>query len=204
MAQNNRNTGRGFASMDPDRQREIASEGGRASRQNGRTDEGDHEEPAEGGHLGGLAAHHHSSAAFHHDTAGHHHREAARHHATGSPVEAAHHRSAAEMHSERAQGHARSARQNARGFAAMDPDEQREIAATGGRSSHGGGLRGTPSRGYDDERIEDGDADRDERRGAARERDDDADRNGRSDRGASARGGSREQHAEAGRQSHRN
>lgn len=28
-----------------------------------------------------------------------------------------------------------------RGFAAMDPEKQREIAAKGGRASHGGGRR---------------------------------------------------------------
>jgi len=30
-----------------------------------------------------------------------------------------------------------------RGFAAMDPEEQREIARKGGQASHGGGRRGT-------------------------------------------------------------
>jgi general stress protein YciG len=63
MAQNNRNGGRSFASTDPDRQREVAGEGGRTSHQNRRPNDGEQEEPAEGGHLGGLAAHHHSSAA---------------------------------------------------------------------------------------------------------------------------------------------
>lgn len=34
-----------------------------------------------------------------------------------------------------------------RGFAAMSPEKQREIAAKGGRASHGGGRRpGSPNR----------------------------------------------------------
>lgn len=53
-----------------------------------------------------------------------------------------------------------------RGFAAMDPEEQREIASKGGRASHGG-------------RGDEGD-------------------------GGGMRGGSSEQHAQAGRQSHKN
>lgn len=49
-----------------------------------------------------------------------------------------------------------------RGFAAMDPDEQREIASMGGRASHGGGRGRSSSRsdedyGYEDEDESDDD-----------------------------------------------
>ncbi len=33
-----------------------------------------------------------------------------------------------------------------RGFAAMDPAKQREIASKGGKASHGGGRKSSPSR----------------------------------------------------------
>jgi len=72
-----------------------------------------------------------------------------------------------------------------RGFAAMDPEEQREIASEGGRASHGG--RG---RADDDGDGEEEDTDRGDR--------------SRGGRNGNARGGSSEQHARAGRQSHRN
>jgi general stress protein YciG len=59
--------------------------------------------------------------------------------------------------------------QDSRGFGSMDKDKQREIAAKGGRASHGGqsSSKGGSS-------------------------------------GGSTRGGSSEQHAKAGRQSHKN
>jgi general stress protein YciG len=56
--------------------------------------------------------------------------------------------------------------QGSRGFGSMDKDKQREIAAKGGRASHGGGSSDSSSGGQ--------------------------------------RGGSSEQHAKAGRQSHKN
>lgn len=46
---------RGFASMDEDRQREIASEGGRAAHQKGTAHEFSSEEAAEAGRKGGQA-----------------------------------------------------------------------------------------------------------------------------------------------------
>lgn len=79
------NDGRGFASMDPERQRELASEGGRAAHESGNAHEWNSREAAAAGRLGGLAAHHHSNAALHHETAAHHHREAARHQAASRP-----------------------------------------------------------------------------------------------------------------------
>lgn len=46
---------RGFASMDPEQQREIASQGGRASHQKGTGHEWDSEEARQAGRKGGLA-----------------------------------------------------------------------------------------------------------------------------------------------------
>lgn len=48
---------RGFASMDEDRQREIAAEGGRASHEKGAAHEFTSEEAREAGRKGGQAAH---------------------------------------------------------------------------------------------------------------------------------------------------
>ena len=48
---------RGFASMDEDRQREIASKGGRAAHQKGTAHEWSSEEAARAGRKGGKASH---------------------------------------------------------------------------------------------------------------------------------------------------
>ena len=48
-------SGRGFASMDPEQQREIASQGGRASHQKGTGHEWDSDEARQAGRKGGLA-----------------------------------------------------------------------------------------------------------------------------------------------------
>ena len=60
MAQNNnrndnQNSGRGFASMDDDKQRDIAAEGGRAAHASGRAHEFDSREAREAGQKGGQA-----------------------------------------------------------------------------------------------------------------------------------------------------
>ncbi len=52
-----RSTGRGFASMDPERQREIASQGGKAAHQKGTAHEFTSEEARVAGSKGGKAAH---------------------------------------------------------------------------------------------------------------------------------------------------
>lgn len=61
MAQNNQDnndtSNRGFASMDPDRQREIASMGGKAAHEKGTAHEFDSQEAAEAGRKGGKASH---------------------------------------------------------------------------------------------------------------------------------------------------
>jgi general stress protein YciG len=53
----NNNSGRGFAGMDPDRQREIASEGGKAAHESGHAHEFDSEEARKAGQKGGKASH---------------------------------------------------------------------------------------------------------------------------------------------------
>ena len=60
MASNNQGnqggkSNRGFASMDPQRQREIASEGGRAAHETGTAHEFTSEEAREAGRKGGMA-----------------------------------------------------------------------------------------------------------------------------------------------------
>lgn len=50
-----KNQGRGFAGMDPDRQREIASEGGKAAHASGNAHEFDSEEASEAGRKGGAS-----------------------------------------------------------------------------------------------------------------------------------------------------
>lgn len=47
--------GRGFAGMDPDKQREIAAEGGRAAHESGNAHEFDSEEAQEAGSKGGQS-----------------------------------------------------------------------------------------------------------------------------------------------------
>lgn len=132
MAQN---TGRGFAGMDSDRQREIASSGGRAAHQGGNGH--DSRQSAEGEHGGvGAAARHHSKAAFHHDTAAHHHRQAGQHRAGGRHQEADLHSEAARNHEDDARHHGGEARRHARGSVGSDP--QSEVRGEAGQGSQGG------------------------------------------------------------------
>lgn len=58
MAENNNQGGenRGFAGMDPKKQREIASKGGRASHESGNANEFDSESGREAGRKGGQAS----------------------------------------------------------------------------------------------------------------------------------------------------
>ena len=57
-----RHTGRGFASMDPERQREIASHGGRAAHERGTAHEFTSEEARQAGSKGGKVAHERGTA----------------------------------------------------------------------------------------------------------------------------------------------
>lgn len=50
-----RRSGRGFASMDPDKQRAISSKGGRAAHRSGNAHEFDSQQAREAGRLGGRA-----------------------------------------------------------------------------------------------------------------------------------------------------
>jgi hypothetical protein len=54
---NNNSSGRGFAGMDSDRQREIASKGGKAAHEKGTAHEFNSEEAREAGSRGGKASH---------------------------------------------------------------------------------------------------------------------------------------------------
>jgi uncharacterized protein len=56
MAQDNGKSRRGFAAMDEERQREIASKGGKAAHESGRAHEFDSEEAREAGRKGGRAS----------------------------------------------------------------------------------------------------------------------------------------------------
>ncbi len=53
---------RGFASMDPEKQRRIASKGGKAAHAKGRAHEWTVEEAREAGRKGGSASHRHAPA----------------------------------------------------------------------------------------------------------------------------------------------
>lgn len=56
MAQDNNREGRGFAGMDRDKQREIASKGGKAAHENGQAHEFTSEEARIAGRKGGQAS----------------------------------------------------------------------------------------------------------------------------------------------------
>jgi uncharacterized protein len=58
-----RTKNRGFASMDPEKQREIASKGGRIAHQEGKAHEFTSEEAREAGRKGGEASHSRRKAA---------------------------------------------------------------------------------------------------------------------------------------------
>ena len=57
MDDDNSNKKRGFAGMDPEKQREIASEGGKAAHEKGTAHEFDSEEAREAGRTGGQHSH---------------------------------------------------------------------------------------------------------------------------------------------------
>ena len=109
-----------------------SEEAAEAGRRGGEVVSRDREHMAEIGREGGLAAHH-RDAAFYHEQAAHHHRQAAHHHERGDMEES-------ERHAELANGHSttatRAQSEQPAGFAAMDPEERREIARKGGRASH--------------------------------------------------------------------
>ncbi|KAB8140028.1 stress-induced protein [Chloroflexia bacterium SDU3-3] len=81
---------------------------------------------------------------------------------------------------------------NERGFAAMDEEKQREIASKGGQAAH---ESGNAHEFTSEEAREAG-----RKGGQARQQNSDDDQ----EQGGSTRGGTREQHQQAGRQSHKN
>ncbi|MBC7660227.1 MAG: hypothetical protein H7249_11015, partial [Chitinophagaceae bacterium] len=128
----NRNNDRGFASISPTRQREIATEEGPVSHASGRARESDAREVSDTDRKDGLASHH-RNAAFYHESAAHHHRQAARSFERGDIDETAMHGRQALDHGDQAHEHSHRA---GRGFAAMDPDRRRELASEDGRAFH--------------------------------------------------------------------
>jgi len=97
-------------------------------------------------------------------------------------------------HSEEAHSHSR----RARGFAAMDPEEQREIARKGGRASHQEGN------GHEFDEQEAREAGRRGGRASHGGNGGGSEEEEYEESGSGTRGGSSEQHARAGRQSHKN
>lgn len=97
MAQNQR----GFAAMEPEQQKRIASKGGKAAHQSGHAHEWSSAEAAEAGRKGGLASHH-DRTSFHRDTAAHHQSEASKRRSEGFHETAELHEGTAASHAEQA------------------------------------------------------------------------------------------------------
>jgi uncharacterized protein len=104
---------RGFAGMDPERQREIASEGGKAAHEKGTAHEFSPEEAREAGSKGGQAAHEKGTA---HEFDSQEAREAGR-----KGGQAAHQKGTAHE---------------------FDSEQAREAGRKGGQASRGGGNQG--------------------------------------------------------------
>jgi uncharacterized protein len=103
---------RGFASMDPNRQREIASQGGKAAHQKGTAHEFTTEEARQAGSKGGQAAHEKGTA---HEFDSEEAREAGR-----KGGQASHEKGTAHE---------------------FDSEEAREAGRKGGQASHGAGSQ---------------------------------------------------------------
>ena len=115
MAEKSGTSNRGFASMDEEKQRQIASKGGHAAHQKGTAHEFTSEEAREAGRKGGHAAHQKGTA---HEFTSEEAREAGR-----------------------KGGHAAHEKGTAHEFTS---EEAREAGRKGGESSHGGYGRGGP------------------------------------------------------------
>jgi len=144
---NRRHSGRqGFASMDPDEQREIARMGGRASH-GGRGsdyDESDYDEDDNGSSSSGNGRRHSGRQGFA-SMDRDEQREIARmggraSHGGGRSRDYESDYDEDDNRNERSSSSSSGGRRHSgrQGFASMDPDEQREIARMGGRASHGG------------------------------------------------------------------
>ena len=64
MAQERKTHRRGFAAMDPKKQREIASKGGRAAHRHGTAHEWTSDEARQAGRKGGASGHHEEDEAL--------------------------------------------------------------------------------------------------------------------------------------------
>ncbi len=133
MATSTQNTGstshRGFAAMDEERQREIASMGGKAAHASGRAHEFTPEEAREAGRKGGEASH------------GGHGGQTAKS-GGGRSSEEGEGRGVQSAGGQSAGGQSAGGQQagsSHRGFAAMDEGKQREIASMGGKAAHASG-----------------------------------------------------------------
>jgi general stress protein YciG len=133
---------RGFASMDRDEVRRIASMGGRAAHERGTAHEWDSEEAREAGHRGGQSSHGGGRQSSYSDR-GSRYQDEDRSYDGG--------RSSSSWGRNEENDNYRSGRSSGggRGFASMDRDEVRRIASEGGRASHGdrGYSGSTESRG---------------------------------------------------------
>jgi len=108
---------RGFASMDEEKQREIASKGGKAAHEKGTAHEFTSEEAREAGSKGGKVAHEKGTA---HEWTSEEARQAGK---KGGEASHGGGRSSASSSESESGGP---------GFAGMDPEKQREIARKGG------------------------------------------------------------------------
>lgn len=106
--QQEQKSNRGFASMDEEKQREIASKGGRAAHEKGTAHEWDSEEARAAGSKGGQASH-----------------------STGNRSTTRN-----QDDDERDNDNQKNQQKGKRGFASMDDEKHRETAKKGGQSSH--------------------------------------------------------------------
>lgn len=133
---------RSFASMDPERQRDIASKGRNAAHEHDVAHEWDSEEAREAGHLGGLASHggHRRSSDYYNndrDSRGRFTRTSSDYHEDYGGRRGSHSGGRYSDHKERS-NRGRSSGGSRRGFAAMSPEQHSRISRMGGEASHGG------------------------------------------------------------------
>ena len=123
--------GRGFAGMDEDKQREIASKGGKAAHEKGTAHEFDSEEAREAGRKGGEVVsqdrEHMAEIGAKGGHASHTNRGGS---GSGNGGGAGSGGGSSKSSGPQEGG--------GRGFAGMDEEKQREIASKGGKASHGG------------------------------------------------------------------
>ncbi len=124
--------GRGFAGMDEDKQREIASKGGKAAHEKGTAHEFDSEEAREAGRKGGEVVSQDREHMAEIGAKGGH----ASHTNRGGNGGSGNGGGGGGGSSSKSSGQGQEG--GGRGFAGMDEEKQREIASKGGKASHGG------------------------------------------------------------------